>query len=723
MALKIMDLFKSIKWAKNGDVTDMSQTNYEAGWSHLGDDTPTVEDFNIVQQLNDEKDQWLFNQIKAVCDAKGITVTESDVQALLKAINTSATLSRAGITQLSSAIDSTIENMAATPKAIKTLKDLIDAITRNLNNYIPNSKKSNSVTSNSADTVATSVAAKTAYDKGVEALQKAASIRTKLIPVKGGSREVTIDATKKSDWFREMEVDGLGYYIQAFHNSGAQHNYSNFPISGRHHFIAELCNNLGYSYLRIIYPQAKRVFETSVNFNVGDLTLDWREIVFVKDGKYQGTFEVSSALISGYRMRVVRSDERSQPYLQTVDMAYDLAAPPTNNKAIGSTDYCVKDGAEERSKATTMITAYPDKQVSWELAMWNANQARQVAIKSFSKTNNTVIGKSADNDRDRLQVNGTVQATAPADNADNDQLVTSGWVRRFAQPLYETAFKIDATNQNQNLNNLLGQNKVWGVAGREANVTKLGDIYGYGVGITLNASGANAMLYIPHSRAEHNNGVWVQSSFNGNSAAPVWRRIDGADWGDIRNNPLSQSRGILHYAGNYLSVRANNGDYAGFEVVRRGNQGDFAVRYEPMPDKRIKWWVQGSHEIYMPAKTGTVAFIEDISYQKIGNFEIRKYPDGTMIQTYRFTPPQNGRMGSQMKTDNRFTWALAFVEKPKIFSQIVNPNTNEDFGSTDMTVSINHHKSTRETVVFACYEIHYNNNMMDVDFMAIGRWK
>lgn len=80
-----------------------------------------------------------------------------------------ATLLKKGITQLFSGLDSDAENMAATPKAIKILKGLIDAITRNLGNYIPNSKKSNAVNSNSADTVATSVAAKTAYDKGVEA--------------------------------------------------------------------------------------------------------------------------------------------------------------------------------------------------------------------------------------------------------------------------------------------------------------------------------------------------------------------------------------------------------------------------------------------------------------------------------------------------------------------------------------------------------------------------
>ncbi|QHB17876.1 phage tail-collar fiber domain-containing protein [Mannheimia pernigra] len=84
-----------------------------------------------------------------------------------------ATLLKKGITKLFSGLDSDAEDMAATPKAIKALKSLIDAITRNLGNYIPNSKKSNTVNSNSADTVATSLAVKTAYDKGVEAKNKA----------------------------------------------------------------------------------------------------------------------------------------------------------------------------------------------------------------------------------------------------------------------------------------------------------------------------------------------------------------------------------------------------------------------------------------------------------------------------------------------------------------------------------------------------------------------
>ncbi|MDU6258136.1 MAG: phage tail protein [Haemophilus parainfluenzae] len=80
-----------------------------------------------------------------------------------------ASLVKKGIVKLFSGYDSDAEDMAATPKAIKGLKALIDAITRNLGNYIPNSKKSSSVSSASGDTVASSAAVKTAYDKGVEA--------------------------------------------------------------------------------------------------------------------------------------------------------------------------------------------------------------------------------------------------------------------------------------------------------------------------------------------------------------------------------------------------------------------------------------------------------------------------------------------------------------------------------------------------------------------------
>lgn len=198
MKLKLIDLFKRITWAKNGDLTDFSQTNYEAGWAHLGDDTPTVQDFNYVQQMNDKKDQWLFNQLKAVLEKANIEPTEENVNSLRDAILAlskgyshpksltadtvnfvdeqghtheiaKATLQQQGITQLYTGYNSQREDLALTPKTAYQLKQLIDSNTRSLDNVIPNSKKSSAVNSNSADTVANSAAVKTAYDKAVEA--------------------------------------------------------------------------------------------------------------------------------------------------------------------------------------------------------------------------------------------------------------------------------------------------------------------------------------------------------------------------------------------------------------------------------------------------------------------------------------------------------------------------------------------------------------------------
>ena len=89
-----------------------------------------------------------------------------------------ASLVKKGIVKLFSGYDSDAEDMAATPKAIKGLKALIDAITRNLGNYIPNSKKSSAANSNSADTVATSAAVKTANDNANGRVSKSGDTMT-----------------------------------------------------------------------------------------------------------------------------------------------------------------------------------------------------------------------------------------------------------------------------------------------------------------------------------------------------------------------------------------------------------------------------------------------------------------------------------------------------------------------------------------------------------------
>lgn len=103
-----------------------------------------------------------------------------------------------------------------------------------------------------------------------------------------------------------------------------------------------------------------------------------------------------------------------------------------------------------------------------------------------------------------------------------------------------------------------------------------------------------------------------------------------------------------------------------------------------------------------------------VDYQKINNFEVRKYPDGTMIQTFSYE--ENDLAVWSEKT---FSWAAAFVERPMMFAQI----TTSYGGSHDCGVNILT-KSTSGRVFYHYYE-HGNPNqgLCLVQFLAIGRWK
>lgn len=98
----------------------------------------------------------------------------------------SASVTQKGEVQLYSGYDSDSEELAATPKAIKILKGFIDSITRSLTNYIPNSKKSSAVNSNSAETVATSAAVKAANDNANGRVSKSGDTMTGNLSFKQG---------------------------------------------------------------------------------------------------------------------------------------------------------------------------------------------------------------------------------------------------------------------------------------------------------------------------------------------------------------------------------------------------------------------------------------------------------------------------------------------------------------------------------------------------------
>ena len=145
--------------------------------------------------LNDVQDRVRDVQAEAhyVLQKAGFTPkaeTQTQLyQAIVKIIDDnrkSASVTQKGEVQLYSGYDSESEEMAATPKAIKILKSFIDSIVRSLTNYIPNSKKSSAVNSNSSDTVATSSAVKMANDNANDRVAKSGDTMTGNLSLKQG---------------------------------------------------------------------------------------------------------------------------------------------------------------------------------------------------------------------------------------------------------------------------------------------------------------------------------------------------------------------------------------------------------------------------------------------------------------------------------------------------------------------------------------------------------
>ena len=184
--------------AKQGEVDNFP--DLLRGWGVTFDQTqgiPPMEWFNFLFKRLDEKHTYLMQRglpewsatqdytkgscvqfdgvsYRALKDSKNNSPNESDSQYWVRwgfALSeiARATLMQYGLTQLYTGYNSQREDLALTPKTAFLLKQLIDSNTRALGNVIPNSKKSSAVNSNSNDTVATSAAVKTAYDKGVEA--------------------------------------------------------------------------------------------------------------------------------------------------------------------------------------------------------------------------------------------------------------------------------------------------------------------------------------------------------------------------------------------------------------------------------------------------------------------------------------------------------------------------------------------------------------------------
>ncbi|QLB43527.1 tail fiber protein [Mannheimia pernigra] len=107
---------------------------------------------------------------------------------------------------------------------------------------------------------------------------------------------------------------------------------------------------------------------------------------------------------------------------------------------------------------------------------------------------------------------------------------------------------------------------------------------------------------------------------------------------------------------------------------------------------------------------------DEFVYQKIGNFEISKYPDGRMIQTYVYEQydiiPERSRL-------QNFRWAIAFAERPLVMAQVTTSMNEAHDAGVNITSG-----SNNTQVYYHLYE-HSNPNQAQcrIQFLGVGKWK
>ncbi len=88
------------KWGQTGGIIDLQDDQYKLGWAFIGSTPPSVEQFNKLQQLNDEKFAWLWGQFKQAADARKVTIGANDLlglNKLLTAVTPDATTAKKGL--------------------------------------------------------------------------------------------------------------------------------------------------------------------------------------------------------------------------------------------------------------------------------------------------------------------------------------------------------------------------------------------------------------------------------------------------------------------------------------------------------------------------------------------------------------------------------------------------------------------------------------------------
>lgn len=92
----------------------------------------------------------------------------------------------------------------------------------------------------------------------------------------------------------------------------------------------------------------------------------------------------------------------------------------------------------------------------------------------------------------------------------------------------------NAIYNRSSVDDLLGKNKLVPINGGDRETLGFdANMYNYGLLTSLTAGQAKILLYAPHSVGQ----LWIRNTY-GSSKFP-WKRVDGADWSDVRRKPTT----------------------------------------------------------------------------------------------------------------------------------------------------------------------------------------
>ena len=141
MAISTLNSF-NMACGENGGRFDWQPAQYRQGWATIGDVPPSVEQFNALHYLQDEKANFLYRQLADVVAAAGKQYTETAAASLLldsiqKIIRDSAASDKqAGVMKVLNVLDSTDTLSALSAAQGNTLNDAIWAL-NNRSDFCP----------------------------------------------------------------------------------------------------------------------------------------------------------------------------------------------------------------------------------------------------------------------------------------------------------------------------------------------------------------------------------------------------------------------------------------------------------------------------------------------------------------------------------------------------------------------------------------------------------